>query len=111
VSRSPAPDNVKAPYAQAAAAVSSDGKLLLAKGIDSVTMPDPGAGVYWVKLADTALTVDKIVVIATPNAYQLFPSIATTPHPNCGNDPNSERLTMVDQNGAFKPGGFSIAVH
>ncbi|MFI5617833.1 hypothetical protein [Streptomyces sp. NPDC051567] len=99
-------DNLFAPYARAAATVNDDGSILIAKRVDSVTRVSNGR--YCVKFKIPAV---KTVHTTSSNRYRLFVVSEIPPSVDCGNDPNSIRVTTTDENGNFKDGRFSLVIH
>ncbi|MEV0177503.1 hypothetical protein AB0I00_41195 [Streptomyces sp. NPDC050803] len=102
----------RAPFAQAAALVDTDGSLLQAKGIKAVTRPT--TGIYCITFKDDRLTPDKLIVQATliaagdstnptsgtPRGSTIL--VRTHPFADCGNDPAAITVaTMNEANDLF----------
>jgi hypothetical protein len=98
-----------APYAQAAVTVADDGSIVRAKGVDQVTRP--AIGVYCVRVSAPGVTVAGSIHTVASRTGGLAPFTSTVPEATCDDDPRSIRVIMVDRQGDFADGGFSLAVH
>ncbi|MFF3860021.1 hypothetical protein [Streptomyces sp. NPDC002209] len=103
-----AADNVRAPYARAAVTVNDDGSIVRSKGIDTVTRLSDGR--YCVKL-NPGVDPNNAVFTTASHRYRLFVVTELGNNPDCGDDPQSIRVTTTDHEGTFADGSFSLVVH
>lgn len=102
-------DNVKAPYAQAAATVQSNGTISNAKGIEAVR--HLATGEYCVTFSDTDLKVSKSIIQATANSGNRILQVTWGSNIGCGSAQNVVKVNATDQNGAKGNSWFTISVH
>ncbi|WP_329214742.1 hypothetical protein OG257_36815 [Streptomyces sp. NBC_00683] len=107
---SAAPVDLYAPYARAAAKVASDGTLLAAKNVASVTKP--ATGQYCVKVSDPDIDDLKDAAIqATSNSAWATLIVFGTPTGTCGNAANTITVWSADRNGtAWTNSSFTVTV-
>lgn len=102
--------DIDAPYARAAAKVSTDAKLLGAKNVQSVTR-GTGAGVYCVKVAPNAVNdLANAAIVATLNNYRGEITALGAPHSYCGNNANTITVVTSDSSGKGADRPFTVAV-
>ncbi|MGW1404667.1 hypothetical protein [Streptomyces sp. NPDC002403] len=102
-------DNVKAPYAQAAATVQSNGTIHNAKGIEAVKRLN--AGEYCVTFSDTDLRVSKSIIQATANSANRILQVTWGDAHGCGSAQNVVKVNASDQNGTKADSWFTVSVH
>ncbi|MDI3408844.1 hypothetical protein [Streptomyces cavernicola] len=99
-----------APYAQAAAHVSSNGTLLKSKNIDNVTWS--GGGVYCVHVSDPRIDLSESVFTATLGRFASRGGTVQVSmgRSECGNDPRTIPVISGDTNGNFAPNEFYLTI-
>ncbi|MEV4976393.1 hypothetical protein [Streptomyces scopuliridis] len=102
-------DNVKAPYAQAAATVQSNGHIKNAKGIESVNRLR--AGEYCVTFSDKDLKVANSIIQATPNSGNRILQVTWGDSQGCGSGQNVVKVNTTNYDGAKSDSWFTISVH
>ncbi|MES9512037.1 hypothetical protein ABWJ92_37580 [Streptomyces sp. NPDC000609] len=102
-------DNVKAPYAQAAATVQSNGTISNAKGIESVKRINTGE--YCINFADADLKVSKSILQATANSANRILQVTWGSGIGCGSAQNTAKVNVSNENGTKADSWFTISVH
>ncbi|MFH8520631.1 hypothetical protein ACH4CE_37450 [Streptomyces gelaticus] len=102
-------DDVKAPYAQAAATVQSNGTIHNAKGIESVKRINPGE--YCINFADADLKVSKSILQATANSTNRIIQVTWGSEHGCGSAQNTAKVNTTNENGTKADSWFTISVH
>ncbi|MEU9760836.1 hypothetical protein [Streptomyces sp. NPDC047985] len=102
--------DIDAPYARAAAKVSSDAKLLGTKNVQSVTRGS-AAATYCVKVASRAVSnLSTAAIVATLNNFRGEITAIGAPHSYCGNAAHTITVVTSDSSGKGADRPFTVAV-
>ncbi|MCX5434829.1 hypothetical protein OHU11_42400 (plasmid) [Streptomyces sp. NBC_00257] len=101
-----------APYARAAAKVSSNASLLGSKNVGSVTRGTgtSQAGVYCVKVSDSNINLASAAIVATLNNSRGEITAIGQPHGYCGNATDTITIVTSDSSGNSADRPFTVAV-